>query len=48
MGSAFAQNLRDMGYEDVQFIDTTQEIFGSSHRAALMMLGSSRLLTDRK
>lgn len=44
----FAQKLRDMGYEDVQLIDTAQEAFGSHRRAALMMLGASRLLVGRK
>ena len=45
---AFAQKLRDMGYENVQFIDTTREIFGSRRRAAMMMLGESRMLVGRK
>ena len=36
---AFAQRLRDMGYEDVRLIDTAKEAFGSRRRAALMMLG---------
>ena len=44
----FAQKLRDMGYEDVRLIDTAQEAFGSHRRAAMMMLGSSRLLVGRK
>lgn len=45
---AFAQKLRDMGYEDVRLIDTAKEAFGSRRRAALMMLGDSRLLVGRK
>ena len=45
---AFAQELRDMGYEDVQLIDTAQEAFGSRRRAAMMMLGASRMLVGRK
>ena len=45
---AFAQELRDMGYEDVQLIDTAQEAFGSRRRAAMMMLGDSRMLVGRK
>ena len=45
---AFAQELRDMGYEDVQLIDTAQEAFGSRRRAAMMMLGASRMLAGRK
>ena len=45
---AFAQELRDMGYEDVHIIDTAQEAFGSRWRAAMMMLGDSRMLVGRK
>ena len=44
----FAQKLRDMGYQEVRLIDTAQEAFGSHRRAAMMMLGSSRLLVGRK
>ena len=42
------QKLRDMGYEEVRLVDTAQEAFGSRRRAAMMMLGSSRLLVGRK
>jgi len=45
---AFAQRLRDMGYQEVRLIDTAKEAFGSRRRAALMMLGDSRLLVGRK
>ena len=45
---AFAQKLREMGYQDVRLIDTAEEAFGSRRRAAMMMLGSSRLLVGRK
>ena len=45
---AFAQKLRDMGYEDVRLIDTATEAFGSCRRAAMMMLGASRMLVGRK
>lgn len=45
---AFAQELRDMGYEDVRLIDTAQEAFGSRRRAGMMMLGDSRMLVGRK
>ena len=45
---AFAQELRDMGYADVRLIDTAQEAFGSRRRAAMMMLGESRMLVGRK
>ena len=44
---AFAQELRNMGYQEVHLVDTVQEVFGS-RRAALMMLGDSRLLVGRK
>ena len=40
--------LREMGYQDVRLIDTAEEAFGSHRRAAMMMLGSSRLLVGRK
>lgn len=45
---AFAQKLREMGYEEVRLIDTAREVFGSHRRAARMMLGESRLLVGRK
>ena len=45
---AFAQKLREMGYQDVRLIDTAEEAFGSHRRAAMMMLGSSQLLVGRK
>ena len=45
---AFAQELQDMGYSDVRLIDTAQEAFGSRRRAAMMMLGDSRMLVGRK
>ena len=45
---AFAQKLRDMGYEDVHLIDTAEEAFGSHRRAAMMLLGESRMLVGRK
>ena len=45
---AFVQKLRDMGYEDVRLIDTATEVFGSRRRAAMMMLGDSRMLVGRK
>ena len=44
---AFAQKLRDMGYEEVRLVDTVREIFGH-RRAARLMLGASRLLVGRK
>lgn len=45
---AFAQELRDMGYQEVRLIDTAQEAFGSRRRAALMMLGDSRMLVGMR
>lgn len=45
---AFARQLRQQGYQDVRIIDTTREIFGSQRRAAMLMLGTSRLLVGRK
>lgn len=44
----FAQELRDMGYQEVRLVDTAGEVFGSHRRAAMMMLGYSRLLVGRK
>ena len=44
----FAQRLRDMGYQEVRLIDTAEEAFGSRRRAAMMMLGESRMLVGRK
>lgn len=44
----FAQELRDAGLAEVRVVDTAREIFGSSTRAALMMLGESRMLVGRK
>ena len=44
----FAQELRDMGYQEVRLVDTAEEVFGSRRLAAVMMLGSSRLLVGRK
>ena len=45
---AFAQKLRDMGYQEVRLVDTAKEVFGSHRRAAMMMLGESRMLVGRK
>ena len=45
---AFAQKLRDMGYEKVELIDTRKAIFGSEAKAKAVMLGGSRLLRGRK
>ena len=45
---AFAQKLRDIGYQEVRLVDTATEVFGSRRRAAMMMLGDSRMLVGRK
>ena len=45
---AACEKVAQMGYEDVQLINTAQEAFGSRRRAAMMMLGDSRMLVGRK
>lgn len=45
---AFAQDLKDMGYEHVELVDTRKDIFGSEAKAKAVMLGGSRLLKGRK
>lgn len=45
---AFVERLKDMGFQDVRLVNTSEMIFGSEKRAALMMLGSSKLLVGRK
>lgn len=45
---AFAQELRNQGYEEVRLIDTASEAFGSRRSAAKLMLGGSRMLVGRK
>ena len=45
---AFAQKLRDMGYEDVRLIDTTDGVFMSKGEALWMDLSGSKLLVGRK
>lgn len=46
--AAFVRQLKNMGYQDVRLVDSAQEIFGSRRRAAMMMLGSSKMLVGRK
>ena len=41
---AFVTKLKEMGYEKVELIDTTKEIFGSKQKAKMLMLGDSKLL----
>ena len=45
---AFAQKLRDMGYEKVELIDTTNGKFMKKSEAAWMALSGSALLAGRK
>ncbi len=45
---AFAQALRDKGYEDVRLVNTAEEVFGSQGRAALLFLPNSTMLVGRK
>ena len=46
--NAFAQELRDMGFAEVRYVETSEAIFGSKQRAAMMMLGNSGMLVGRK
>ena len=45
---AFAEKLRDMGYEKVELIDTTNGMFMKKSEAAWMGLSGSALLVGRK
>jgi hypothetical protein len=45
---AFAGKLRQMGYEKVELIDTTNDKFMSPFEAAWMGLSGSKLLVGRK
>ncbi len=45
---AFARELRAQGYQEVRLVDTARQVFGSRRRAAMMMLGESRMLVGRK
>jgi ubiquinone/menaquinone biosynthesis C-methylase UbiE len=46
--NAFVQKLRDMGYEKVEFIDTTDGKFMSNFESVWMELSGSALLTGKK
>ena len=46
--SAFARKLREMGYEKVELIDTTDGFFMSEKEAFLLMLKGSMLLVGKK
>lgn len=45
---AFAEKLRAMGYQRVEFIDTTNGIFMSPYEAGWMALSGSALLAGKK
>ena len=45
---AFVQRLKDLGYEDVRLIDTTDGTFITKKEAAWMALSGSALLIGRK
>ena len=45
---AFVQKLRAMGYQEVQLVDTSAEIFGSRFRAGAVLLGNSKMLSGIK
>ena len=45
---AFVQKLRDMGYERVELIDTTDGSFMMPKEAGRLMLRGSTLLVGRK
>ena len=46
--NVFVQKLRDMGYKNVQIVDTAKEIFGSRQRAALLFLPHSTMIVGQK
>ena len=46
--NAFAEKLKDMGFAEVQYVETAEAIFGSKRRAAMMMLGDSGMIVGRK
>ena len=46
--NAFAQRLRDMGFAEARYVETSEAIFGSKRRAAMMMLGDSAMIVGRK
>lgn len=46
--NAFVEELRDIGFAEVQYVETAEKIFGSKQRAAMMMLGNSAMIVGRK
>ena len=45
---AFAEKLKHMGFDQVEYVETAASIFGSKRRAAMMMLGDSAMIVGRK
>ncbi len=45
---SFIKKLKDMGFEEVRLINSSELIFGSEAKARCMMLGDSRMLVGRK
>lgn len=45
---AFAEKLKNMGFDKVEYVETAASIFGSKRRAAMMMLGDSTMIVGRK
>ena len=45
---AFAEKLKGMGFDEVRYVETAGDIFGSKRRAAMMMLGRSAMIVGRK
>lgn len=45
---AFAEKLKHMGFDEVEYVETAASIFGSKRRAAMMMLGDSAMIVGRK
>jgi len=46
--NAFADQLKQEGYEDVRLIDTTDDVFMKRKEAVWLDLGGSTLLVGRK
>ena len=46
--NAFVEELKGMGFAEVQYVETAEKIFGSKQRAAMMMLGNSAMIVGRK
>ena len=45
---AWIRQLKSMGFADVRYVKTSETIFGSESRAAMMMLGNSAMIVGRK